>query len=451
VTIERACVLAAALALASCSVNGGSASVPQQAERSLRRAAASPITHVVFVIQENRSFNNLFLGYPNATTQSFGYDTYGNKIQLQPIDLATQWDLDHSSNAFFTDCAGIGSLPGTDCRMNGWNKEVLGLHAPHDGAYGYVPRSETKPYWDIAKQYVLADDTYGSNLDASFVAHQYAVAAYSASAVNGPDGLWGCEGGKGDTTPTLTQQRAIGKSIVACFTFPTLADEADAAGVTWRFYAVALGQNNGDIWSSFQADSNIYNGPDWSKDVINPPSQFLTDVGNGKLANITWIAPTYPTSDHPGVPNGTEGPAWVASVVNAIGKSKFWKSTAIFVFWDDWGGWFDPVQPVLEDYDGLGFRVPLMIVSPYAKKGSVTHVQYETSSVLRYIEDNFGLGQLAPSDTRANDPADDPAALDYAQAPRKFRKIQGSEPTGFWIRLDGDARARQTPRIIGDD
>lgn len=450
-TIKRTVLIATAIALASCSANGGSPGLPSQATLAeARHGTASPIKHVVFLIEENRSFNNLFMGYPNATTQSYGYDTNGNKVQLQPIDLATPWDLDHSTNAFFTDCDGTGSLPGTNCRMDGWNKEVVGLHAPSDAPYAYVPRTEIKPYWSIAKQYVLADDMFASNLDASFVAHQYVVAAYSASAVNGPDGLWGCEGGKADTTPTLTQQRAIGKSIVACFTFPTLADEADAAGVSWRFYAAKLGSDDGDIWSSFQADGNIYNGPDWSADVVNPPSQFLTDVGKGKLSAITWITPTYETSDHPGMPNATAGPAWVASVVDAVGKSKFWKSTAIFVFWDDWGGWFDPVQPVLEDYDGLGFRVPMLIVSPYAKKGSVTHTQYETSSILRYIEDNFGLGQLSTSDARANDPANDPTVFDYGRSPRKFRKISGSQPTEYWIRQDRGLRAPRA-RIIGDD
>ena len=98
--------------------------------------------------------------------------------------------------------------------------------------------------------------------------------------------------------------------------------------------------------------------------------------------------------------------------------------------WDDWGGWFDPVTPVYEDYDGLGFRVPLLIVSPYAKKGYVTHVQYETASVLRFIEDNFGLKTLAASDGRANDPAAD--AFDFNQAPRRFVPIAGSQPNGVW-------------------
>ena len=125
------------------------------------------------------------------------------------------------------------------------------------------------------------------------------------------------------------------------------------------------------------------------------------------------------------------GPAWVASVVNAIGESPYWRSTAIFIMWDDWGGWFDPVAPVYEDYDGLGFRVPLIIVSPYAKKGYVTHVQYETASVLRFIEDNFGLGRLAASDARANDPAGDAFRLQPAAAPvRPDRGRRRRRPTG---------------------
>jgi phospholipase C len=185
--------------------------------------------------------------------------------------------------------------------------------------------------------------------------------------------------------------------------------------------------------------------------VSNPPAQFLTDVGNGQLANITWIAPTLQTSDHPGL-NASGGPAWVASIVNAIGESKFWKTTAIFIMWDDWGGWFDPVQPVYEDYDGLGFRVPLIIVSPYAPKGSVTHVQYETSSVVRFIEDNFGLPQMSQSDARANDPANDLAAFDYTKPPRKFKKIGGGKPAAYWMRFERESRGRAKPNgIIGDD
>ena len=111
---------------------------------------------------------------------------------------------------------------------------------------------------------------------------------------------------------------------------------------------------------------------------------------------------------------------------------------------------FDPVPPVYEDYDGLGFRVPLLIVSPYAKQGYVTHVQYETSSVLRFIEDNFGLPPLAKSDARANDPAAD--AFNYAQKPRPFKSIPGGKPAAYWSQLERSSWARSRPaNILGDD
>jgi phospholipase C len=441
--------LAALLALDACSPFAVRQAQGDTLPTAQRRVSASPIQHVVFIIQENRSFNNLFMGFPGATTQSYGYDTSGDKIALQPADLSTQWDIDHSAAAFFTACDGTGQLPGTNCKMDGWNGEKATLHAPPNAPYAYVPQSEIAPYWALAKQYVLSDQTFASNLDASFVAHQYAVAAFADRSVNGPDGPWGCEGGKLTTTPLLTKKRTVSKNrVVTCFDFPTLAGEADAAGTSWRFYAEGI-YDYGGIWSSFQADDKIYNGSDWKTDVISPGSQFITDVGKGELANVTWITPTYPNSDHAGL-QSSSGPAWVASLVDAVGTSKFWKSTAIFIMWDDWGGWFDPVPPVYKDYDGLGFRVPLLIVSPYAKNGSVTHTQYETSSVLRFVEDNFNLPQMAKSDARANDPASDAAIFDYAQSPRKFKKIAGAKPLSFWHKLERSPAPRPAS-MMGDD
>lgn len=445
--------LAAGLLIGACSSNGSlanrSALMPSAVQRPLT-AKGSPIQHVIFIVQENRSFNNLFFGYPGAKTKSYGYDSKGDRIALQPADLATAWDIGHVSKAFFAACDGRGKLPGTHCKMDGWDKELTTPGAPHDAQYMYVSKSQIEPYWKMARQYVLADRMFASNLDGSFIAHQYIVAAYASHGVDFPFGAWGCEGASYDDMATLTPKRAYGKNISVCLNNPTIANEADTAGITWRFYAGATG-GDGGLWSSYQADKAIYFGPDWTADVINPPSQFLTDIGNGKLANITWIAPTYENSDHPGA-NASGGPAWVASLVNAVGESQYWDSSAIFIMWDDWGGWFDPVKPVLEDYDGLGFRVPLIMISPYAKSGSVTHVQYETASVLRFIEDNFGLAPLAKSDARANDPAADPSAFDYAQKPRAFKKIRGGKPNSFWIERDGSPRWNaKPPHIIGDD
>jgi phospholipase C len=415
-----------------------------------RRVSISPIQHVVFIIQENRSFNNLFMGFPKATTQNYGYDTTGNKISLHSQDLATTWDIDHFSPAFFKACDGTKGLPGTHCKMDGWNNEIVGFGAPKNFAYAYTPQSEIAPYWSMAKEYVLADKMFASNLDGSFIAHQYAVAAYASHAVDGPLSAWGCEGGKTDTIGTLTKKRTTGPSIVTCFDNPTIGTNADTAGVSWRFYTGGI-YSDGGLWSSYQAISSVYDKTDWSTDVVNPPAQFLTDIGNGQLANVTWITPNYATSDHPGL-NASGGPAWVASLVDAIGTSPFWDSTAIFIMWDDWGGWFDPVKPVFKDYDGLGFRVPLIVISPYARQGSVTHTQYETSSVLRYIEDNFNLPQMAKSDARAKDPAADPTVFNYGQSPRAFKKIHGARPAAYWFQLERNSTQRGKPgAIIGDD
>ncbi len=445
-----AALLAASAASLSGCYSAAVSGMPPSAPINALRKTASPIKHVVFIIQENRSFNNLFMGYPGTATQSYGYDTSGNKIDLQPEDLSTIWDIDHSANAFFAACDGTGSLPGTDCKMDGWNNEISTLHHPPNPAYSYVPRNQITPYWTMAQRYVLSDENFTSSLDASFSSHQYAVAAYAHRAVNGPSGDWGCEGDKSDTIATLTDARTYGPRVAPCFDSPTLGREADKAGLTWRFYAEAVGDLGG-MWSAYQADREVYKGADWTRNVISPSSRFLTDVANGQLANITWITPTFAASDHAGFLAG-EGPAWVASLVDAIGKSKYWKSTAIFITWDDWGGFFDPVQPVFMDYDGLGFRVPLIVVSPYAKKGSVTHVQYETASVLRFIEGNFGLRQLGASDTRANDPGKDPAIFDFQQPPRKFKKIPGAQPSQFWERLERSSRTRyKSVEILGSD
>jgi len=388
-----------------------------------RRASSGKIQHIVIIVQENRSFDNLFQGFPGADTASSGYNSNGQQIALQPVSLATKYSIDHSVFAMFEACDGSGSLPGTDCKNDGFNREETG-GGPINGQYAYVPHSESKPYFDMAKQYVLGDRMFQSHLDESFVSHQYLVAAQAGSAVDLPGSYWGCDGGKRDTVLTLTQQRAAGPAVQACFDYQTLGDELDNASLTWRFYTSRI-NNDGGEWSGYQAVRHIRYGPDWKHDVIAPQTRFATDIAKGTLANVTWITPICQNSDHVNCGGGF-GPSWVTSLVNAVGESQFWDTSAIFVMWDDWGGLYDHVAPPFVDYDGLGFRVPLLIISPYARKGRVSHVQFETGSILRFAEDEFGLGQLAASDARANSPAKDCFAFD--KPPRPFVPI--SAPIG---------------------
>jgi phospholipase C len=404
--------------------------------QKLDGVGAGKIKHVIWIVQENRSFDDMFEGYPGADTVSSGKDSNGNIIPLQPISLTTAYEIDHGSQAMFHACNGTGHLPGTQCRMNGFNLEMR-YGGPVNGQYAFVPHNESKPYWDMAHEWVLADKMFASQLDESFVAHQYIIAAQAQSSVDVPLFYWGCGGGKTDDVETLKQDRTYGGEQRACFNYETLGDELDSAGLTWRFYTSKFRTPFAGLWSGYQAVSHIFHGPDWKTDVITPQKTFLTDVAAGKLANFTWITPLCRESDHSDC-GGGQGPSWVTSIVNAVGESQYWNSTVIFVQWDDWGGFYDHVPPPHKWYDGLGFRVPLIVISPYAKKDYVSHVQYETASVLRFAEDLFGLPQLSTPDTRAVSPAAD--ALDFARPPRKFVPIAAPQKASFFLTQPDDTR-----------
>jgi phospholipase C len=397
-----------------------------------RPGATGKIQHVVFIMQENRSFDNLFAGFPGADTVSSGLNSRGQTIPLTPISMAAPYDIDHSSSAFFAACD--GSPAGRNCKMDGFDQEANGANPstfPHP-QYGYVPHGESKIYFDMAQQYVVGDRMFTSHLDASFISHQYLIAGQADRAVDFPNSIWGCGAGRSNRVATLTDQRTFGPSVPACFNYRTLADEVDAKGLTWRFYIDA----KNSIWSSFQAIHHIRYSKKWRKNVVLDQNLF-SDIRDGFLANVTWVLPSGPNSDHSGS-GSTSGPSWVASVVNAVGKSPFWNSTAIFVMWDEWGGWYDHVQPPYVDFDGLGMRVPLLVISAYAKKNHVSHVQYEHGSVLRFIEDQFGLAQLAASDTRANSPEQD--CFDFTQSPRPFTPFATALKPSDLVRMDAPFR-----------
>jgi phospholipase C len=439
--MNRAALLVATLALSACSGHlsptppaAAVARAPSGGNRDIAallraRPSRTPIQHVVFIVQENRTIDNLFQGYPGADTVPSGLNSKGQTIALQPIAMSKEpYDLDNAATGFF---------PAYDRgKMDGFDKvAIFGSHKGYPNPqYAYVPRSESQPYFEMAHQYVLGDRMFTSQIDASFISHQYVIAAFASHAVNYPSGAWHCTG-PNNVISTLTQQRKYGPTIPACLDNKTLGDELDTAGLTWRFYAGGL-KTTGGLWSGYSAIKHIRFGPDW-QNVISPPGTFLTDVKAGALSNVTWITPTWHNSDHASTQSAT-GPYWVTSLVNAIGNSPYWNSTAIFIMWDDWGGWYDHVKPPYVDYDGLGIRVPLLIISPYAKQGYVTHVQYEHGSILRFIEDNWGLAQLAASDARANDPASD--AFNWSSPPRPFKPLATRIPDSYFMN-DNDTRA----------
>ena len=312
--------------------------------------------------------------------------------------------------------------------MNGFDREghenaPAGLKRP---MYVYVPHSESKPYFDMAHEWVLADKMFQSQLDESFVAHQYIIAAQAESSVNLPFGAWGCQGGEATIVQTIKQRPQIRcrtsrrasitkRSATSSTTRNSPGGSMPASTGAHRAATPANGR-------AYQAVKHIYYGPDWKKDVITPNWKFITDVRAGKLANFTWITPVCDDSDHVNCWGGY-GPSWVSALVNAVGKSKFWDSTAIFVQWDDWGGLYDHVPPPYKDYDGLGFRVPLLVISPYAQARTTFRTcSTKPPACCGSPRISSASAQLAAADKRATSPADD--CFDFSQKPRPFVQIE---------------------------
>jgi phospholipase C len=185
----------------------------------------------------------------------------------------------------------------------------------------------------------------------------------------------------------------------ACFNFQTLADELDARGYSWRYYAPPA-STGGYIWSTFDAIKHIRYGPDWK--YVVPAAQFMTDAASGNLPTVSWIVTPARVSEHAPA-SVCVGENWTVQMLNSLMRGPDWSSTAIFLTWDDFGGFYDHVAPQQIDGYGLGFRVPLLVISPYARKGFIDHTQYEFSSMLRFAEDELGLPTLTNRDKAAND------------------------------------------------
>ena len=160
-------------------------------------------------------------------------------------------------------------------------------------------------------------------------------------------------------------------------------------------------------------------GSDWTQNVVLKSTQVLTDIATGQLAGVSWVIPPVQQSDHPKENDGS-GPSWVASIVNALGNSPYWSNTAIFITWDDWGGWYDHVPPQIVNSFEYGFRVPLVVVSPYARPAYISHINHDFGSILKFIESTYALPSLGYADAQADDLSD---CFDFSQTPISFQTI----------------------------
>jgi phospholipase C len=191
--------------------------------------------------------------------------------------------------------------------------------------------------------------------------------------------------------------------------------------ITWKYYdhlvkagnykaAVTSGRAF-EFWNPFSAKGTTYT-PQYSTHFVNR-AQIFTDLKSGTFPQVSWVIPSFPISEHPPA-SIILGMNWVKHVINAIMKSPYWNSTAIILTWDDYGGFYDHVPPPQIDKYGLGFRMPTLIISPYAKPGYIDHTQYQFESMLKFIEWRFNLQPLTERDLHANDLLN---AFDFNQKP----------------------------------
>ena len=431
-------------------------------------AAIPQIKHVVIIIQENRSVDNLFHGLnaylPKADIANSGLDSKGRTIALKPVPLVSGYDLDHSHNAFLT-MYDQGKMDGADRIIcAGYFQKC-----PADPAYAYVRPGDVEPYFEIARNYGFANRMFQSNQGPSFPAHQFLFGGTSQILTNSP--YFAAEnaiGGVGCIAPPNSYVAAIDPSggshtrVYPCFEHQTLADLLDSPPgrptrpISWRYYTLAAE----NIWTAPDAIRHLCEpagsparctAAHWANgDIETWPPQILVDISKRQLSTVSWVIPTAQDSDHPAVNKG-DGPSWVASIVNAIGKSAYWSDTAIFIVWDDWGGWYDHVKPPIDPVYGFyedGFRVPLLVVSPYTPKGYVSDKQHDFGSILRFVETAFDLGRIPPgnfADARADSLED---FFDFTKPPRPFTGIRQTVPTSRFL---DRSRPMAAPDTDGDD
>jgi len=413
----------AAAALLSLAVAVALFHVPSLKARAVQ-AVAPPglekIQHFVFIMQENRSFDSYFATYPHT-------DNLPPNICLSAPQVSSCVATYHDANdvnrggphgwnnahgdvdsglmdgflaqSFLGKSTGDCMPPAPNCTPGKDPRDVMGWHDYHE-----IPN-----YWSYANLYVLQDRMFESVASYSLPAHLYMLAAQSGGYV----------ASKGQARPTT-------------YNFPEITELLTSGQIEWKYYVTSGTTPDTDdgevignatqqqqdpktytLWNPLPAFPAVKNDTaQWNRLV--DVSQFYTDVAAGALPQVSWVIPSGAVSEHP--PAGMrDGMAYVTGLVNAVMSGPQWNTTAIFLAWDDWGGFYDHVYPPQVDQYGLGLRTPSMVIGPYARQNFVDHKTYSFESWLKMIEERFNVNSLTARDNNANDMID---AFDFTQSPR---------------------------------
>jgi phospholipase C len=473
-----------------------------------RHAFPTPIQHVVVIVMENRTVDDLFAAYygrpwsgPNGgywqDADNFNLYNPNAEPTLVPNGLSAHFSPSHHHHtSWAVESQGY------------WNLEPIACPRlpcpPNATAYSYVPMHETRIYERLVERWAFADNVLQSNEGPSFVSHQYLIAAQSGGiqgSLTSPDAeaeepgdapgadptgnyvgrndedvkSSGCNPG-GYHVPSIDMSMPVpsappldnGAAITSCEEYPTtILDEAERLGGRpiddWQYIA----HSDRSVWAAPLGVERFWQEYDRAHDrgaqpfAVDPDAEnFVRNISGSTnptpdparpFAALTYITPCANESDHPLLRGEDDGPQWLAWVINAIGESKYWNSTTIIVTWDDWGGWFDhvpavpvpgPFRPHLNGYahhddpNEWGFRVPLMIISPYiVKRGYIsspkTSFKHRSQGVImQYIEAAFGLPSLGADDMQngQNDALKD--VFDFSRSPLPYKPIATSFSPG---------------------
>jgi phospholipase C len=440
--------------------DGGPASVcnrPDCEPAALPEEAASKIKHVVFIVKENRTFDSYFGRYPGADGATTGRTSTGRTVPLkwaadqQPHDIAHgfmpglsavnggRMDM-FDTIPFGSDLSGYTQMH-RECRLS---PSANNGGAGDESGTGCIPA-----YYKYADRFVLSDHFFTSMYGPTFPEHMYTVAASSDRIVDNKS-VVGNEPSYCDdplervprfedsisltnkhimrleehVNQSASNQYGITKyweTVWPCVDIKVLPDELERAGISWTYYEAP------NHWmNALQAIKHVRFGPEWDK--VKDPETFDNDVRAGRLPQVSWLIPPEPFNEHPGSADISvcAGENWTVDELNLIQRSHYWRNTVVVIVWDDFGGFYDHVAPPHYDIMGPGPRTPALIISPWTRAGDgklggyIDHHTYEFSSVLRFIEELFGLPPMTNRDKGA-DPLT--GALDFSQKPRLSKLI----------------------------
>jgi phospholipase C len=396
-----------------------------------------PIQHVVVIMQENRSFDTYFGTYPGAN----GIPMQNGKPSVcVPAAQAGQPCVAPYHNTELVNAGGPHGAGSATADINSGSMDGFVQQAevgrrqacqqPNDPActegngkddvMGWHDAREVPNYWNYAQQFVLQDAMFEPNASWSLPAHLFTVSEWSASCTSGDP--YSCTNQlqtPGGSVYLLRPQAQRGSLQAPLYAWTDLTYLLYKANVSWGYYVDEGDQPDCDDDAMFcEAKPQRFNVPgiwnplpyfetvqqDNQVSNVQPTKNFYDAASAGTLPAVSWVIPNQTVSEHPPA-NIADGQAYVTSLINAVMQGPDWSTTAIFLTWDDWGGFYDHVEPPTVDVNGYGLRVPGLVISPYARQGYVDHQTLSFDAYLKFIEDLFLNGErLDPATDGRPDP-----------------------------------------------